>query len=99
MVNPPDYRVGWTIACPCATGKRFFARVARRTHGRNKSASTSFSSSPLAARKRFLNFVHRYGDVHAGTFFLKQHEDARIAVGPTTVERFGQLLVYERGDP
>src|SRR5262245_56095969 len=97
MVNPPDHQIGWTIACPCATGKRFFVRLAG-PYGRNKSASTSFSSSPLAARERFLNFIHRNGDVHAGTLFLKQHEDARIAPGPTTVHRFGQLLMHERGD-
>src|SRR5262245_36860763 len=23
MVNPPDCRVGWTIACPCPRSKRF----------------------------------------------------------------------------
>ena len=53
---------------------------------------------PSAARERFLNLVRGHRDVHAGTLLLQQHEDARIALGPTTVERFGQLPMNERGD-
>jgi hypothetical protein len=30
----------------------------------------------LAARKRFLDFVRRHGDVHAGALLLEEHEDA-----------------------
>src|SRR5215467_11195549 len=44
------------------------------------------------------NLIGRHRDLHAGTLLLQQHRDARVALGPAPVERFGHLLERQVGD-
>src|SRR4030095_14843960 len=57
-LNPPGYRIDWTISRPWATGKRL---KCPRNNSRRKPTDTSRFLCGLAARERLPDFVRGHG--------------------------------------
>src|SRR5207245_9579187 len=61
-------------------------------------ASRRLTRRGLVDRERFANRFFRHLDLHSSPLFLQQHRDARVALGPAAVERFGHLLERDVGE-
>src|SRR5262249_33941087 len=74
------------------------ARARRRAAARPRAAPGP-AASPAVLLQDLLQPLARHRDLHTGSLLLEQHEAARVAIAPATVERLGDLLEREVAEP